>query len=175
MHIELHLPQPPESPPPLRDYDPELDDVRSILSDVCDWAEPYGIFVVGGFGQDPWPLDVRTDLLVVLEQLPEALLALSSGAAFEIDFYEQGVERRISFSPNEGGYAAACLSYGNWRPDPSVEKIDRAALDRMLTAVRDEFLRFIRCSYPGLELHPWLVSLHVASAAVGTRPPEPPR
>ena len=158
MHIELHLPQPPENPPPLRDYAPELDDIRSILSDVCDWAEPYGRFVVGGFGQDPWPLDVRTDLLVVLEQLPEALHALSSGAAFEIDFYEQGVERRISFSPNEDGYVASCLSYGNWRPDPSVEIIDRAALASMLTAVRDEFLRFIRLSYPSLEPHPWLRS-----------------
>ena len=158
MQIELHLPQRSESSPHPQDYNPELDDIRSILSDVCDLAAPHGRFVVSGFGQDPWPVDVKTDLVVLLEQLPGALLAVSSGAAFEVDFYEQGIERKIDFSPLGDGYVVSCCSYGNWQPAPSVENIDRTSLTRMLTAVRDEFLQFMRSSYPNLALHPWVRS-----------------
>jgi hypothetical protein len=52
-------------------YDPSLDDVRSILEDVCEAAGAESRFVVPGFGQDSWPVDVRTDLPDFLEQLPD--------------------------------------------------------------------------------------------------------
>lgn len=90
MRFELHLPG--ELPSPVtRAYDPELDDVRSILADVCELASDAGRFIVAGFGQDRWAVDVSTDLLVLMEQLPEAFIAMESGAPFAIDFYEQGI------------------------------------------------------------------------------------
>ena len=54
MQVELHLGS-PKIQVSMRTYDPELDDIRSILSDVCDFAHEHGRFVVSGFGQDPWP------------------------------------------------------------------------------------------------------------------------
>lgn len=157
MKFELGLPGKPQSQVP-RAYDPDVDDVRAILIDVCDLASRDGSFVVSGFGQDRWPVDVRTDLAVLLEQLPEVLLAIESGAPFAIDFYEQGVRRRISFSPADDGYVAECMSFGKWQPNPVVEQIDRAALLRNLTAVLDEFMRFMRGSFPDLTRHPWVQS-----------------
>ena len=141
-----------------RAYDPELDDIRSILADVCDFAEGKGKFMVSGFGQDPWAVDVRTDLLVLLEQLPGALVAIASGARFEIYFYEQGIERKIGFAPAQESYIAECLSYSKWQPNPAVETMDRTSLVRMLTAVRDEFMRFMSSCCPDLVMHPWVQS-----------------
>ena len=92
MHAEIDLSNLSHDPFPTRTYHLELDDVRSILNDVCDWLQPHARFIVSGFGQARWPVDVRTDLCVLLEQLPSALLALASDAPFEIDFYEQGIQ-----------------------------------------------------------------------------------
>jgi hypothetical protein len=157
MQFELQLPDKLQTQVP-RAYDAEVDDVRSILIDVCKLASQDGCFVVSGFGQDRWPVDVRTDLVVLLEQLPEALIAIESGAPFAIDFYEQGVRRRISFSPADDGYVAECLSFGKWQPSPAVELIDRPALLRILTAVLDEFMRFMKGRLPDLIRHPWVQS-----------------
>jgi len=82
VHAEIDLSNRPHDPFPTRKYHPELDDVRSILNDVCDWLQPHARFTVSGFGQAQWPVDVRTDLCVLLEQLPRALLALASDAPF---------------------------------------------------------------------------------------------
>ena len=51
MRIELRLPQQIALESAFRDYDDEsLDDVRSILTDVCCALEGQGEFVVSGFG-----------------------------------------------------------------------------------------------------------------------------
>ena len=156
MKVELHLKDQPALKPLVRVYDPELDDASSILSDICDFAHDYGNFVVSGFGQERWPTDVRTDLLVFLGQLPGALTSVKSNLPFDIDFYEQGLERRLSFLPAEHDYIASCSSYGNWTPDPAVEHVDRDSLLAMLASVRDEFMRFTESNFPDLVSHPWM-------------------
>lgn len=51
-----------------KQYDPELDDVGSVLRDVCECLESLGArFVIRFCSNDLWPATVRTDLLVVLE------------------------------------------------------------------------------------------------------------
>jgi hypothetical protein len=157
MRIELTLRDAPADAGNLRTYDPELDDIRSILGDVCERVpEGGGTFVISGFGQDPWPVDVRTELTVLLEQLPDALDALQSHAPFELDFYEQGLQRKITFAPLGTDYLASCQSYGNWQPAAVVERIDSASLFLTLMAVQREFMRFLRQSFPGLARHPWV-------------------
>lgn len=156
MRMELRLQNRLAEKPLVRAYDAELDDIGAILADICDFAHDYGEFVVSGFGQERWPTDVRTDLLVFLEQLPHAVASVRSGLPFDIDFYEQGLERRLSFSPTEHDYVASCSSYGDWRPYPAVERVDRDHLVAMLLFVRDEFMRFVGSSFPSLVLHPWL-------------------
>ena len=81
-----------------REYDPELDDIRSILADLCRSAGPETVFTVSGFGQECWPVDVEVDLLVCMEQLPRLIKMLSQGLRHELDFYEQGLERLLSFN-----------------------------------------------------------------------------
>jgi hypothetical protein len=78
-----------------RTYDPELDNITSVLTDICEALAEEGSvrFVVDGFGQDPWPVDVRTDLPVVIEQVPAVLKALRSGFSTSLGFYEQGIQR----------------------------------------------------------------------------------
>src|SRR5438270_139453 len=104
-----------------RKYDEELDDVRSILTNIGRALADSGAadFTVSGFGQTRWPLDLGTDLPVFLEQLPAAISAVGAGTAFSLDFYEQGVERVIHFSPWRDLYSAKCESYAQWVPDPA--------------------------------------------------------
>ena len=139
-----------------RVYDPELDDVRAILADFCDAAEGRAQFIVRGFGQDRWPVDVRTDLLVFLEQLPTALRAVKAGLATKIDFYEQGIERFIELVPAGGSYQATCVSYSRWQPNPAVEELDRAALEGMLLDVQNQAVRLMESVTPELAKHAWV-------------------
>jgi hypothetical protein len=158
VHAEIDLSNLPHDSFPTRIYHPELDDVRSILMDVCDWLQPHARFAVSGFGQAQWPVDGRTDLCVLLEQLPRALLALASDAPFEIDFYEQGPQRKVTFEPSGNNYMATCLSYGDWNPNPSVETLDRAALETMLVTIQTRFMQAFRAGAPDLVDHPWVQS-----------------
>jgi hypothetical protein len=158
MHIEVRLPRQINLELPLRDYDPALDDIRSILADICLAIGPEGDFVVSGFGQSKWPVDVATDLLVLLEQLPSLVRSISSGLPARLDFYEQGIERALVFTPIEDDYDLLCESRSEWQPNPRTERVSRADLLRMLLAVRDGFLELVRRSAPELEHHPWVVA-----------------
>ena len=68
-----------------RSYDEAQDDVTRVLADICEsLATSEGVdFVVRGFGQDRWPVDVRVDLAVVVEQVPGVLSAELRGARDE--------------------------------------------------------------------------------------------
>ena len=142
----------------VRTYDFELDSIISILSDLCEFAQSHrGVFNVGGFGQARWPVDVRTDLCVVLEQLPEVLKAVRSGNSVVLDFYEQGIERRLTFAPSGEECEVTCAAFSPyWNPSPATERIGREVLEHMLAAVLDEFLNFLRRVAPELERHPWI-------------------
>jgi hypothetical protein len=137
-------------------YDPALEDVTSILADLCDAAEGVAEFEVRGFGQERWPVDVRTDLLVFLEQLPAVLCAVKAGVATEIDFYEQGIERTISLVPVGNLYRATCVSRTTWQPDPAVEDVGRGALEGMLTRVLSRAMVLMERVSPELVQHAWV-------------------
>jgi hypothetical protein len=156
LKIALHFYDTTNVRVPRRKYDPETEDVRSILSDLCGVVDKHGAFVVSGFGEDRWPLDISIDLAVLLEQLPDVLRAVRAGAATEIDFYEQGVERRIEFSPEEDGYRATCISQTKWQPNPAVEWVNREALEGMLVAVQVNIVKLMEAIAPDLAKHNWI-------------------
>lgn len=137
-------------------YDSELDDIRSLLVDLCRHIEKPGKFIVSGFGQSPWPVDVGTDLPVFLEQLPEAIKSVNSREPFQLDFYEQGIERTIIFTPFDGLYVALCKSYSNWQPCPDTEQIDCGELQEMLETIRSELIKAIHIVAPILLENAWL-------------------
>ena len=158
LHMSLHLARAADQPLRVRSYDVELDTLISILSDLCELAQSRrGVFRVGGFGQAHWPVDVRTDLCVVLEQLPEVLRAVRAGKSGVLDFYEQGIQRRLTFVPAGAEYEVTCAAFSRyWEPSPATERIGHVALERMLADVLNEFMNFLRRVAPELELHPWI-------------------
>lgn len=141
-----------------RRYNEEMDDVTTLFTDICEALAEAEIawFRVSGFGQDLWKVDVRTDLPVLLEQLPEAIAAAAAGSSFILDFYEQGIERRLVFIPNGNEFVVRCESDTDWRPDPEEEKIKAATVQEMLLAIRDRFLGVVRTTAPALYKHTWL-------------------
>ena len=153
MQIELRLTIEPNFP--IRSYDPGEDDVRSILMDVCRAIKVKSEFLVAGFGQERWPVDVETDLPVFLEQLPYALRAVQQGTFAEIDFYEQGIERSIAMKPAGDKYVLTCTSRTRWNPSPATEEIPSESLERMLLAVKDAFMISLTEMAPSLARHPW--------------------
>lgn len=158
MHFSITLRQVQSFPALQFHYEEELDDVRSIINSVCEsLAETSSAdFVVSGFGQDRWPVDVRTDLPIFLEQLPNAIAAVESNASFLLDFYEQGIERVVCFEPQGDHYFARCESQAEWRPDPAIESISRLELRRMLSDVRESFMQFLSRNAPRVATHPWM-------------------
>ena len=156
MQIELRLKEISPQDSLAHAYDPDEDDVRSILIDVCRAIGARGEFVVSGFGQARWPLDMQTDLPIFLEQLPSALRAINEGGAAEIDFYEQGIERSIALVPAKGGYVAKCVSRTGWQPSPAVEELSRDELEEMLLVTRERFMRAFTDMAPELARHQWI-------------------
>jgi hypothetical protein len=142
-----------------RVYDAELDDVGSILADLCDeLAESECVeFLVSGFGQDSWPVDVRVDLLTILEQLPSTALAIRSGAPeFRLDFYEQGLQRFLTFERSNDNVLVRCVGGLTWQPEPVAMILPFTDLSGMLDSLRAEFISIASAINPELARHPWL-------------------
>jgi hypothetical protein len=117
---------------------------------------------VSGFGQDVWPVDVRTDLAVFLEQLPDAPRAIKERKWAEMNFYEQGVERSVAFEPDGATYRATCKSWATtWQAHPAIEEISADSLEQMLLAVRDEFMRVQTMMLPAWRIIPGYESGYV--------------
>lgn len=130
------------------------DELVHVLTAQCRaLARTGGVsFVVGGFGQERWPVDVETDLPVALEQLPGVLSALRlRRAPFELNFYEQGVERYLTGTPTDNVVRFECASMAlDWSPSPAVEKVDLSEAERMFRALRTSYTTAVE------RVCPWL-------------------
>lgn len=140
----------------LRDFSPDEDDVRSILIEACNKIPEGSEFSISGFGQDNWPVDIDPDLSIFLEQLPAALAAINCNLPASISFYEQGVDREISFEASGECCKITCVSWGEWTPNPSVELVLKEDLKFMLKGALDEFMAYFRYSLPQMVEHPWV-------------------
>lgn len=97
--IQLHLPAslPPEEHEDIA-YDAELDDVRSILRDLCRSLGDVSGVRFSMSVEGPIPVSVRRDLVIVMEQLPDVLAALLEAGTATLDLYEQGIEAQLIFA-----------------------------------------------------------------------------
>lgn len=89
----------------------ELDTAESQLMAACELIADAGVaeFRLRCCGEQPWPVDVRTDLSVFLEQLPELLQALHEGSpCFRLQMYEQGIETVLVFTRTGGLLQVRC-------------------------------------------------------------------
>jgi hypothetical protein len=158
MQFRIHLSRTEHFPELPLQYEEKLDDVRSILSDICEALADTSSadFIVSGFGQERWPVDVRTDFPVFLEQLPKALTSVELGSSFSLDFYEQGIERVMHFERTGEEYSARCESQIEWKPQPAIETINRLELRKMLSDVRENLMQFLSLHAPRVAAHPWM-------------------
>jgi hypothetical protein len=125
--------------------DVELDDVVAVLISICEVFELSEMvsFVVSGFGQEKWPVDCRTDLSTIIEQIPDILEKVSKGTfSFQLDFYEQGIERKLVFEEEAELVRITCLSRTNWIPIPQTILIDKVEISIMFKNFYNNFLEY---------------------------------
>jgi hypothetical protein len=126
-----------------RDLDPEeLGDVASITQAMCRGLAGHVRFVVRAFDDREWPVDVKTDLSVFVEQLPKLLefLASETRGSCLVDFYEQGIERALEFRQDGEAVVVTCSSRTRWRPQNDRIVLDGRSLVRMLGNLLSTFL-----------------------------------
>jgi hypothetical protein len=142
-------------------YDDELDDITSVLHDACEiLSESKHVrFVVHGFSEEAWRVDVWLHLSVLLEQLPTAIARLRAAEPCTIDFYEQGTERRLDLSGAGDIVEVTCVSrHARWQPVGGPVMLGRAELVKMLLAVADDFYGLIHTACEELANHPWMLA-----------------
>lgn len=132
-------------------FDLEKDCAWAVISMVCDIFEISGSvkFKVSGFGQNEWPVDCRIDLATVMEQVPEILKKIELNQYdFILDFYEQGMERQVTFSPDKDAIMLTCSSRTHWTPDPVFIHMKREQISRIFKDLYSRFLEVgeILCS-----------------------------
>ncbi len=141
----------------LPDYDQALEDWRSLLRDICVVLQKLGArFIVVSPEAGPWPVDVTTDLPVALEQMPELLSFLNNpiSKAFEFDFYEQGIQRRIELRKFGDKLEVACRAYSQ---SPMIEKSTCAVAywRSMISEFLQKFSTTVVKIAPQVSAHPW--------------------
>ena len=160
-HTDLSM---PDCPDPDK-YDAELDDTRSVIADLCRLLTSLGgtRFVVLGFGLDPWPTTIDPDLAVVLEQLPEVVAALRRREPARLDFYEQGIERSLWFSPDRdtSSVTIVCTDL-NGVPHADQVVMPHEDVVSMLWQLGSSFLKIASRLCPRTVAHPWLSTWRTA-------------
>ncbi|GAB2830168.1 hypothetical protein [Streptomyces daliensis] len=124
-------------------------DYEVLVMDVCELlSETDCRFVMGGFGQDPWPVDVSYDLSSVMEQLPTAISDLRRRGEAVIDLYGQGVQRRLTFAPTGDLVNIRCSSDTRWQPDPAAEQVSYEEALRLLEGLKKDFRAAVERTSP---------------------------
>lgn len=142
------------------------DNYVSLVDRVCEVLEEDGgvAFHVSGFGEDRWSVDVATDLATILVQVPEAFEWVSDAHAasvFHLDFYEQGVERRLSLARDGEqvlieGSALVPGSGEAWKPTVAVEAVAAETLQTQLRELVAGFLALGAMVCPEAASHNWI-------------------
>lgn len=143
-----------------REYDPDLDNITSILSDITDILfETESVnFDIGGFGQTFWGVSVYLDLLIFLENLPDFLawLNFSQNKPFRLNFFEQGTQRLLTFTKSDSNFIEiSCFSRTEWQPSPETELIERTVLENMLSTFIKVFVEQLKYIPSKTTQHLW--------------------
>lgn len=137
----------------------ECDDLGGLIASICDHLERFECakFTVSGFGDPKWPVTVSTDLAVILEQLPGVSRALNERhEEFQLEFFEQGVERLLEFNRRGEDLDVTCSSQTGWIPSPQTMRMPAAEMAAQVKELRATFLRVVDWCLPEVRRHPWL-------------------
>jgi hypothetical protein len=107
---------------PPKDYDPELHNHMSVLSDICEWLdEQLKMSFIYTQEHLILPVDVYLDLVTFLEELPATLAWIDHVMrapnephdVFVIELYEQGIEASTSLRNQQGKITVQTQSLEN--------------------------------------------------------------
>lgn len=143
--------------PPI--YDTEYHNVNTILSNICEiLSYQQGIqFFIAGFGDDAWPVDIRTDLVCALEELNSINASISeNNYHFAFELYEQGVERTLHFTEEGGLVSVMCTSDTHWQPNPVKIHLTKKDVKEMFYRLNVDFCDVATAVCPKLTSHHWL-------------------
>lgn len=135
------------------DCNSQNDNIDAVIQELCEILEQTGVvkFKVAGFGQDNWPVDISVDLVSILEQFPEVIDSIyGSHYPFQLDFYEQGIQRRLEFEKEDEFIKITCYSGTSWLPNPrSITLTEKYILSQFLN-FKDSFLQAAKKVCPQL-------------------------
>ncbi|QRK08616.1 hypothetical protein JQX13_53560 [Archangium violaceum] len=158
MRFDLRLDVPAAVPPEERSdvtYDTELDDVRSILRDLCgSLAELPDVRFIVTVG-DPMPVSVRRDLVVVMEQLRDVLAGLREEGTATLDLYEQGIEAQLLFAVRDGQIRIERRDLLGRPVPPREMDLPREMIMDCLRTLARTFVDVARRRSPERSAHPW--------------------
>ena len=154
-------------------------ELAPIMSAICRWLARYELvrFEVSGFGQEKWPVDVSVDLAVVAEQIPGVLQGLLEQREVELDFYEQGIQRLLTFErATDDEVTVSCRSgVTGWEPVPQEYVVGRRDVIEMLWRFGQRFADIARAECPGptsqAPFRVWLAELGAATCALHSASP----
>jgi len=124
------------------DFEPDHTDISMILFEICSNLHHSGQveFTVSGFGDASWPVDVEVDLSTIIDQVKEALCEIKEGRFdFEIDFYEQGVQRRITVEDAGKNAMLTCDCCTSWDADPRSINMNKNELKYIVESLFAKF------------------------------------
>jgi hypothetical protein len=149
-------------------YDLELDDVRSILRDLCaSMAELPGVRFTLTVA-DPLPVSVRRDLVVVMEQLCDVLAGLREAGTATLDLYEQGIETQLVFAQQGAQMRIERRDLvGRQNPPREVVLPSEVVVESLRTLART-FVDAARRRSPQRCAHPWFTDWAQSLLAVAT-------
>ena len=143
-----------------KSYDTELDDETSIIFDICNFFEETGEikFIVSGFGDSEWGVDCKFDLPGIIEILPELISKLNQKKYdFNLNFYEQGVEREVIFRESKGSIIVSCLSQTKWKLLPSNYEMTKESVEKIVRGLYNTFILYSEKLCPRLIKNPLLL------------------
>ncbi|MEM7594896.1 MAG: hypothetical protein AAF383_25940 [Cyanobacteria bacterium P01_A01_bin.83] len=146
----------------------KIDNIEDVLSLICENIEELDLarFELRGFGKSLWPVDVSTDLLTILEQLPDFLIFLNDTNCQQgcLKLYEQGIEKKLFFNKHDHVLIINCKSLSNansnnneikrdWGIESEEESIE---IDKLIDMIGELIAVFISLSneyFPELTNH----------------------
>jgi hypothetical protein len=127
-----------------------------VMSTICRWLarQDVVVFEACGFGEQRWPVDVGVDLAVVAQQIPDILHGLLDRRAVDLDFYEQGLQRLVTFEPvDQDNVHVACRSGTSWTPTPDVYAVACRDVSAMFAIFGKMFAEVAQSNCPGPVSH----------------------
>jgi hypothetical protein len=88
-----------------------------------------------------WPVDVLTDLSCIIPQLPFAIEALKKNKIFSLEFFEQGLERKMIFYHSPEKIRIKCYSLFDHLRSPIIESIKPSELEHLLKTLLNNFIK----------------------------------